>query len=161
MCNKRYRNLSLPLLSAACLLLSTGLLPSVSHATGVYKWVDDQGQVHYGERPEGQEAEKMTIRTNETTKPRKIASDEDKDGDQAEAADGEGQAEQEAAPKKPTIPPAEKRRLCNEAKTDIANISSRGRMREIDAQGNYRYLSEQERQQRLSAARSKQAKYCR
>ena len=157
MCIKRYRNLTLPLLSAALLLLATGLLPSVSHATGVYKWVDDQGQDHYGERPEGRESEKMTIRTHETTKPREIKSAEKDGDDQAEA-----EAEQpEKPPVEKYVPAYEKQRLCSEAKTDIANISSRGRMREIDAQGNYRYLSEQERQQRLSAARSKQAKYCR
>jgi len=156
MCIKRYRKLTLPLLSAAGFMLIAGLAPGEGTAiAGVYKWVDEQGQVHYGERPEGQDAEKMTIRTNETTKPREIKSD-DKD------ADDQPEAEQaEKAPVEKYVPAYEKQRMCREAKTDLANISSRGRMREADAQGNYRYLTEQERQQRLSAARKKQAKYCR
>jgi len=156
MCIKRYRKLTLPLLSAAGFMLIAGLAPGEGTAiAGVYKWVDEQGQVHYGERPEGQDAEEMTIRTNETTKPREIKSD-DKD------ADDQSEAEQaEKAPVEKYVPAYEKQRMCREAKTDIANISSRGRMREADAQGNYRYLTEQERQQRLSAARKKQAKYCR
>jgi hypothetical protein len=156
MCIKRYRKLTLPLLSAAGFMLIAGLAPGEGTAiAGVYKWVDEQGQVHYGERPEGQDAEKMTIRTNETTKPREIKSD-DKD------ADDQSEAEQaEKAPVEKYVPAYEKQRMCREAKTDIANISSRGRVREADAQGNYRYLTEQERQQRLSAARKKQAKYCR
>ena len=158
MCIKRYRNLTLPVLSAAGFMLVVGLGPGEGTATaGVYKWVDEQGQVHYGEHPEGQDAEKMTIRTNETTKPREIKTD-DKDADeQAESEAGQP----EKAPVEKYVPAYEKQRLCREANTDIANISSRGRMREADAQGNYRYLTEQERQQRLSAARKKQAKYCR
>jgi hypothetical protein len=123
----------------------------------VYKWVDEQGQVHYGDRPEAQDAEKMTIRTNETTKPREIKSD---DKDAAEQAEDEAK-QAEKPPVEKYVPAYEKQRMCREAKTDLASISSRGRMRERDAQGNYRYLTEEERQQRISAARKKQAKYCR
>ena len=158
MCIKRYRNLTLPILSAAGFMLIAGLgLAEGTAIAGVYKWVDEQGQVHYGERPEGQDAEKMTIRSNETTTPREIKSD-DKDADEH----AEPEAEQaEKAPVEKYVPAYEKQRMCREANTDIANISSRGRMREVDSQGNYRYLTEQERQQRLSAARKKQAKFCR
>ena len=44
-----------------CLLIQT---PSFA---GVYKWVDENGQVHYGEQPVGADAEKVKIRQNETT----------------------------------------------------------------------------------------------
>ena len=158
MCIKRYRKLTLPFLSAAGFILVVCLGPGESTAiAGIYKWVDEQGQVHYGERPEAQDAEEMTIRSNETTKPREIKSD-DKDTDE-QAEDEARQAEK--APVEKYVPAYEKQRMCREANTDLANISNRGRMREVDAQGNYRFLTEQERQQRISAARKKQAEYCR
>ncbi len=47
---------------------------SALHA-GVYKWLDENGQVHYGEQPGNTGAEKFTIRKNETTKPRTIKKD--------------------------------------------------------------------------------------
>ncbi len=59
------------------------LLSQTPASAGVYKWVDDDGQVHYGEQPGNAEAEQVTIRHNETTKPRNIKkdSDETKEGD--------------------------------------------------------------------------------
>ena len=35
----------------ACLLLTTFLLPVVVCAAEVYRWTDERGQVHYGQRP--------------------------------------------------------------------------------------------------------------
>lgn len=80
----------------------------------------------------------------------------DADGDPAEAT-------QDDSPKMVEVEPSrkEKNRLCKEAKTDIAAINSRGRMREVNSKGEYIYLSEQERQQRLSAAKKKQKEFCR
>jgi len=127
---------------------------------GVYKWLDEAGQVHYGEHPGNTDAEKVTIRQNETTKPRPInkaeedtADSDKKNTDQQTEASGEW--EEVPASKK------EKRKLCNEAKSDLAAINSRGRMREINEKGEYIYLTEPERQQRISAATKKQREFCR
>lgn len=139
------------------ILITTSLIllfqtPSLA---GIYKWVDESGQVHYGERPGNAEAEQVTIRKNETTKPRAIKSDEDAEGKNTEQA-----AEEAVKPKEVEIPKKEKRRLCDQATSDITAINSRGRMREINEKGEYTYLSEKSRQQRLAAARKKQKKYC-
>ncbi|VAW54005.1 hypothetical protein MNBD_GAMMA05-1635 [hydrothermal vent metagenome] len=141
--------------------VSLSLLLHTSAIAGVYKWVDENGQVHYGAHPGNTGAERVTIRKNDTTKPRAIKTD--KDGKQAE---GDGQDTDPATaeakkPEEPKIPKKEKRRMCKEAKSDIASINSRGRMREINKKGEYTYLSEKQRQKRLSTARKKQRKYCR
>lgn len=120
----------------------------------VYKWVDKNGQAHYSDQPVNSDAEKFSIRKNDTTKPRAIKKDEDKPGNKKSQ-------KTTAEPKEVEISKKEKTQLCNEAKTDIASISSRGRTREINAKGEYSYLSEQQRQQRLTAAQKKQRKYCR
>jgi hypothetical protein len=112
------------------------------------------------------DAKKVTIRNNETTQPRPIKYT-DKDNDKnteangQEKADGDKTAKQPEKTAQPEISKKEKNRLCNEAKSDLAAIDSRGRMREKNASGEYVYLSEKQRQQRLDAARKKQREFCR
>lgn len=143
------------------------LLMQTSVHAEIYKWVDESGQVHYGERPGNTASERVTIRKNETTTARtvkKTKEDGEKkaDGESTENADGKPAEPVAEAPLVPVeIPKKEKRALCNEAKSDIAAISSRGRMREINKKGEYVYLDDKQRLQRLDAARKKQGKYCR
>jgi len=141
----------------------SGLLIQANAIAGVYKWVDENGQVHYGAHPGNTAAKRVTIRQNETTKPRTIKSEE-KDGEKKKEGKSEEKAPETPEVKEPEeakVPKKEKRQLCKQATGDIANISSRGRMREINKKGEYTYLSEKQRQKRLSAAKKKQREYCR
>lgn len=130
---------------------------------GVYKWVDENGQVHYGEQPGNTAAEEVTIRHNETTTPRVINKDEADEAENSgtEKTDQAGTEEdkftewEEVKPSK-----KEKNKLCNEARSDLSAISGRGRMREINEKGEYVFLTEAQRQQRISAAEKKKKKYC-
>lgn len=126
---------------------------------GVYKWVDENGQVHYGEQPGNTDAEKIIIRKNETTKPRPINKGEE-DIAESDGKNTDQQAEAPAKPEVPKISKKEKRKLCNEAKSDLATISTRNLLREINEKGEYTYLTEQQRQQRISAAKKKQREFC-
>lgn len=147
MCNKR--------LISSILSVSLGLFVLSPLQAGIYKWVDDNGQVHYGERPGNSGAEKVTIRKNETTTPRTINKTED-------GADKEKKDRQAEAPLVEVEPSKqEKRKYCNEAKSDLAAIANRGRLREINAKGEYTYLTEKQKQQRIAAAKKKQGKFCR
>ena len=137
-------------------VLLYALITAPSHAQ-VYKWTDESGQVHYGDRPDNTQAEQVKIRKNETTTPR--AKDEEKidylkDKNKAESEKAEELKEQKMTNK-------EKRKYCNEAKSDLAAIMGRGRMREINEKGEYTYLTEEERQKRISAAREKEKEFCR
>ena len=150
------------------LILSTPLLcvllcwPPLSQAA-IYKWVDANGQVHYGERPADGNPSAREMKIHDiTTKPR--ISKEDLEIEAINKSEAEAERKkQEALQPKPVekkIPPAEKRRLCKQARDDYAKISSRGRMRERGANGEYTYLTEKQRQQRLAAAKKRQRKYC-
>ncbi|MBT8118296.1 MAG: DUF4124 domain-containing protein [Gammaproteobacteria bacterium] len=128
---------------------------SPSHA-GVYKWIDEDGQVHYGEQPGNTSAEKVPIRTNETTAPRTMNKDkvdmvnsdlEEKDKKRKEAE------EQRKISR-------DNRKWCNEARSDLQAIYARGRMREINEKGEYIVMTEEQRQQRISAAKKKQREFC-
>jgi len=139
-------------------ILSCAIIASPVNAK-VYKWVDENGQVHYGEKPGNTQAEQVQIRTNETTTPRAI---DDSKVDYYEGKDkGKKEAEATAPPEEPKMSKKEKRKLCNEAKSDLAAIMSRGRVREVNEKGEYTYLTEEERQKRISAAKKKQKEFCR
>ena len=139
-------------------ILSSAISASPVNAK-VYKWVDENGQVHYGEKPGNSQAEQVQIRTNETTAPRAI------DKSKVDYYEGKDKDKQEteatAPPEEPKISKKEKHKLCNEAKSDLAAIMSRGRMREVDEKGEYIYLTEEQRQERISAAKKKQKEFCR
>jgi hypothetical protein len=131
------------------------LIHSQSHA-GVYKWVDEDGQVHYGEQPGNTGAEIVPIRTNETTAPRTMNKDEvDIVKSYIEAKD---KKKKEAEEQKKIN--RDKRKWCNEARSDLQAISSRGRLREINEKGEYVVMTEEQRQQRISAAKMKEREFC-
>lgn len=131
------------------------LIHSLSHAE-VYKWVDKDGQVHYGEQPGNTGAEIVPIRTNETTTPRTMNKDEvDIVKSDIEAKD---KKKKEAEEQKKIN--RDKRKWCNEARSDLQAISSRGRMREINEKGEYIVMTEEQRQQRIAAAKKKEREFC-
>ena len=131
------------------------LIQLPSHA-GVYKWIDEDGQVHYGEQPGNPGAETVPIRTNETTTPRTMNKDEidivksDIEAKDKKKKDAEEQKKIDR----------DKRKWCKEARSDLQTILSRGRMREINEKGEYIVMTEEQRQQRISAARKKEREFC-
>jgi len=131
--------------------------------SGVYKWVDDNGQIHYSDQPNEPDAEKFTLRSNTTTKPRSPSTGNKGTDDQGADKTTEDETKKPDEPEMVEIEPStkEKRQLCNEAKDDLSSILSRGRLREIDEKGEYTYLSDEQRQQRISAAKKKQREFCR
>lgn len=132
------------------------LILQLSHA-GVYKWTDENGLVHYGEEPGSSDAETVQIRQNETTTRRPV---NEAAVETITKSKDETTEKKASEAEKPTISKKEKQRLCQEGKNDYATISGRGRMREINKKGEYIYLTEEQRQQRLAAAKEKQRKYC-
>jgi hypothetical protein len=137
------------------LLAALSLFMLQASSAGVYKWVDDSGQVHYGEEPGSSNAEKVPIRQNEPTAPRSIKKTDAESSEQAAE-----KTPKPTEPETPKISKKEKQRLCQEGRNDYATISSRGRMREINKKGEYVYLTEDQRQQRMAAAKKKQRDNC-
>ena len=130
-------------------------IQSPSHAE-IYKWVDKDGQVHYGEQPGNTAAEKVPIRTNETTAPRAMNKDKvdmiNSDLEEKEKKKKDADEQRKVS--------RENRKWCNEARSDLQAIYSRGRMREVNEKGEYIVMSEEQRQQRISAAKKKEREFC-
>ncbi len=136
-------------------LFSTLLFTALPGQAAIYRWVDKHGQVHYSAAPDpgNPTTKRVRIRQHTTTKLR-IA--KEAPGTKADAARKKLDIHRQTD----KMPANEKRRLCQQARSDITSITSHGRMRGINAKGEYRYLSEKQRQQRLATARRKRQKFC-
>ena len=143
--------------------LSTVILFSSAAALAgkIYKWTDAEGNVHYGsDKPADSDAEKMKVDTSKTGVDRGAeALDNLKQGvdDDAERIKEEGIP---AEPPVPSLPMKEVKKRCQNAKQDLATIQARGQLRERDASGEIRYVSDEEKQRRIKAAKQQVREYC-
>ena len=143
--------------------VSTVILISSNAALAgkIYKWTDAQGNVHYGsEKPADAEAEKMKVDTSTTgvdTGAEALDNLKQQADDEAERIKEEGIPEQ---PPVPSLPMKEVKKRCQAARQDLATIQSRGQLKERDEKGEVRYVSEEEKQRRIKAAKQQIREYC-
>ena len=127
----------------------------------IYKWTDAEGNIHYGsEKPADTDAEKMKVDTSTTgvdTGAEALDDLKQQVDDEAEKIKEEGIPEQ---PPVPSLPMKEVKKRCQAAKQDLATIQSRGQLRERDASGEIRYVSDEEKQRRIKAAKQQVREYC-
>ena len=127
----------------------------------IYKWTDAEGNVHYGsEKPADAEAEKMKVDTSKTGVDRGADALDDlkqKVDDEAERIKEEGIPPE---PPVPALPMKEVKKRCQDARNDLATIQARGQLRERDANGEIRYVSDEEKQRRTKAAKQQIREYC-
>lgn len=130
----------------------------------IYKWVDAEGNVHYAQqRPSDANAERLDIQQEPTTTFHSGTKEAVKTEETAQ--DGEQQPAEEPAAqeeKKVETPAEKKQRLaaCARAKKSLATMESIGRIRSKDAEGNYTYLSQQQKEAQMKQARDLIKKYC-
>jgi hypothetical protein len=156
----------------------TGVYAPDASAGQVYKWVDENGVVTFGDksqRPPTTAAERINIKAGSPASSAASTGGDDaadtdegkQDASQQQKKPGDKQAEQPAqatppaAEEKPKMPVAEKRKRCKQARADLAVIKSRGQVRETDGKGNTVYLSEQQKQNRIKALNKNIREYCR
>jgi len=161
--NNRHISVYEIILNACLLVTITAILithPSAINAK-VYKWVDDQGVVHYGsEKPEDAEAERVKIKQQpifggEDGKPVKDKDNKDKKEEDKKPAKVEERLEGDAV-----ISKKEKAKLCKQAKDRLQSIQNSGRLRAYDEKGESRLLSDKERNKRLAEAKDQVKEYC-
>jgi hypothetical protein len=126
---------------------------------GIYKWVDDDGQVHYGERPVGQAAEKLRIKVPAPATPAASTAEDNKKDDSKQSAQPPARLPDEWVEKK--LSSSEKRQRCSSARQRLQTIQGRARLKETDAKGNVRALTPKERDSRIKKLRKDIREYCR
>lgn len=143
---------SLVLLLAAAPLWAAG---------GVYKWVDDKGRVHYGERPpSSSSAQEMQIKE---TPSQGVGVDDPARTDQQQRllrAFEEERAQKEEAQQKSKAEQAERARNCGKARDRLARYQRSGVIYDIDQQGNRRILNDAEREATMREAEAAVRHWC-
>jgi len=130
---------------------------------GIYKWTDAEGNVHYSQqRPRDTSSEKMNVPQHAPTDTStyKRPALQSNDSENKNAADDKQKSDEPEEVKETKA--EKKRRLaeCEQVRQNLATMESRGRVRSKDKDGNTRYLSQQEKEDRMASSRKKLAKYC-
>lgn len=142
---------------AATLMLSTGS-PSAWAERGYYKWTDELGNQHRSDRPPpiGIEYEFVSTDTGLT---RQVSAEESR----AEASNSTVPADKEADATAPGggEPAAEKDpALCEQARFNLNSLSTSARIRLKGADGEFRYLTEEEKQAQREKAEGLIEQHC-
>lgn len=155
----RHSNLLRSLLMVSALVLAMIVTPA--SAEKIYKWVDEQGNIHYGsDKPVDAPAERMRVNTDKTgavAGQRALAAEQKKIDDAAKAVREKGIP---AQPPVPSLPAKEVKQRCQQARDNLARIESRGQMRIRDEKGNITYATDEAKQQRIAAAKKAIREYC-
>jgi hypothetical protein len=142
--------------AAAMLLLAT----ASQAIAAMYKWVDEDGNVHYSQQPPpGASRERVAP---PPPPPTGAGAPSERLQQQLDALDERKAQEQEAASERAerTLSAAERSARCQQARNTLATLQSRGRVRMRDAQGVYTRLDETERQAAIERAQQQIAEFC-
>lgn len=126
------------ILTLAVLLVTA---PAMSSAASVYKWTDEEGVTHFGDRqPSGQQSESVSIRTgkrsesNRQSPQEQVKALEEQESEQAERK--EESAAEEARRK-------QREANCETARSNLSILKRNSRIR-VEEDGEQRYLAEDE-----------------
>jgi hypothetical protein len=146
-------------------LLAAAIFSPIIVTAGVYKWTDENGNVHYGsQRPADTASERMNIDSGKQPYADPTATEE---ADEAGKKPGEenkkeekAQAAAPKAPEKQKIPKKEMQARCAQARKSLQTISTRGRARVKQPDGTSRHVTDQERAANLAQVKKNVARYC-
>ena len=150
---------------AKLIILAGAILFSTSAFAAIYKWTDEQGNVHYGQqRPTTATSEKMNVQqhapenTSTYNRPgsQKDAKSTDKSGNNAKPAN------EQKAEKKTETKAEKKKRLaaCEQARKSLKTMEEVGRIRAKDKDGNTTFLSQQQKEEKMKQSRKMLSKHC-
>lgn len=134
--------------------------PGTAWADGkYYRWVDENGQVHFGERPqEGAAAEELQLRVPGRGEPGNIVPAV---GKQPPAVTEQGHGQNAETPGSSVdVDATERLEKCQRARKDIATYASGRRLRIQSKSGEVEYLTEEKRAEWLVNLRKAEEKFC-
>jgi hypothetical protein len=136
------------------------VLAAMPAAADVYRWVDEDGRVHFGDRPPPGSAERIAVPVapapDAGLKDRRL-----KRRRLLDAFEEERQLQEQAA--KEAAQEAERRgQYCRQAQDRLRGIEASRRVYELDENGNraYRWWDDNEKEQAIAEARRAVRQYC-
>ncbi|RCX29857.1 DUF4124 domain-containing protein [Thioalbus denitrificans] len=141
-------------------VLALLLAPVLATAATTYTWVDDQGVTHFSQFP----PEHGEVRVINPYVPRPVTPP-------AEAKSPDAMSAEPAEPPRPAESSAEEQAVkqqletvradnCRKARANLNTLTTGGRLRYTDAEGNVRFLTDEERQARIEEAQGQIEEYC-
>ena len=145
-----------------CIFL-IGMLLTLAAPAEIYKWVDDEGKVHYGEKPPNTNTEKAveTIKIKEddvSTDDTKRANEAFKKKSKSLDENRKKRKKEKLAKKKKASEQAEKEMACEAAKALLAFYSAPRAA--ITDGGEYTWLEEEEKQAEIIKIKAQMEKVC-
>ena len=143
--------------SRLAILALTFALPTLTFADGIYKWVDEDGVVHFGSQPP-QEKRVEVVKAPKSDRYKQWKQEQNalvaerKMETAGKAEESPEPARTPAEDKSAETNKAEmaaRAQRCESAQRRLQELQSHARVRELDASGNFRVLAEEERQQRI------------
>lgn len=150
---------------ASCLLLSG--MSHIANAAEIYKWTDENGNVHYGEHPPADSAKRLSIKNNSTSEDGKASAASNTAGTDAEqqrnkmiqAMEGD-RVEREKKRQKQLKKESQSKQRCAIARDRLVQYQRAGRLYSIDKQGERQYLSDKSRQKEIEQLQAQINKFC-
>ena len=143
-------------LTTLTLAASSGAL-----AADIYRWVDADGNVHYGDRPAGEQSELMDIVSKPTNPARLQAEAQARTEARAAAAEREAiLAAQGPTPEELRAEAAERAQKCATYREQLQTFTNSRRLYREDENGERVYLDEDETQTARQRVEDQVAEYC-
>ncbi|WP_068829611.1 DUF4124 domain-containing protein [Pseudomonas sp. BMS12] len=131
-------------------------LSANASAGQIYKWVDAQGNVHFGSQPpEGQQAAEVNPNISQP----KLSVEQPAPSSAAPTAEPEQKAIDEKVKKEVAEQEAERRKYCEAVRTNLSQLENNPRVR-VEDKGELRRLTEEERQAQIAESKKLISENC-
>lgn len=138
------------------------LLSGTCQAAGIYKWVDENGQTHYGAYPGGNNAQELKVKPGSPTTTRQPTSQQSRKEKQQKllkAFETERKIKQKNTARK-KAQEAKRKKNCILARNQLRGYQESKYLYDLDDKGDRRVLSHKQRQQATDKARAVVKKWC-
>ena len=148
-----------------CVLLLLMLCMTPAMAEKIYKWVDENGQIHYSsQKPVGQDAQTVTVKKAPKVAPAKN-NEENEDSADAnaaaeEAAEDDPEADAAARAALAKADAVNNKKQCELARKNLAALSATVRVTKRDANGELVRLTDDQRLAAMKKAQAAIKQYC-
>ena len=142
----------------SCVALACLALPAATVAD-VYRWVDDNGVVHFGDRPGDERAERLHVRSGQPSAPTPLASIDDEADDEGTGITDDTPTEVGVAPSEDEVAEA-RRENCEQASARLERLERAPRLYREGPDGERLYLEEEDLETVLAQARADVDEWC-
>ncbi len=128
-------------------------------ATEIYKWTDENGNVHYGDRPSGAPTEERVLisykRTDGAAVQARVAARRENDEIRRDARADDARSEEEIRAER-----EERKKKCEDYRAKLETMVTSRRLYREDENGEREYLDDSEREAARQRAEELVAEYC-